>query len=59
MLVMFDCIFYNYCGSSMCGTIRVFCVIYVIATNFEVTFASKVCFRDEHDIYLICLQECG
>ena len=49
---MFDCIFYNDCGFSMCGNIRMFSVIYVIPTNFEVTFASEVCCREEHDIYL-------
>ena len=37
----------------MCGT-RVFCVICIIPMNFEVAFASNVCYRDEHDICHFC-----
>ena len=43
--MMFDCIFYNDCGFSMGWAIRVLCIIYVIPTNSEVAFASKVCFE--------------
>jgi hypothetical protein len=52
---MFVAIFNNDCCPSVCYTIGMLCVVYWVVRNFDITFLSEMCFRNQHDIYFLIL----
>ena len=54
MEVMFDAIFNNDCGSSVCSTIGMLCVVYCVLWNFNVA-CGEMCFRNHYDVCVLVL----
>ena len=54
---MFDTIFNNDCGSSVCSTIGMLCVVYCVVRDFNVASRGEMCFRNQHDVRFLVLYE--